>query len=109
MTATTCSTTIVPCNSKTGRLLLPVALHQNETNDPARFNGRGVVMVYSSDHKGQTWRRSRTTLKIPPRAANGLPEPSIVELKDGRLLMFLRTSIGHAVLLLLPRWRRHLE
>jgi sialidase-1 len=80
---------------KSGRLLLPVALHKNETADPASFNGRGVAMTYFSDDKGKTWRRSRTVLENPDREnRTGLQEPGIVVLKDGRLLMFIRTGMG---------------
>lgn len=79
---------------KSGRILLPVALHKNETPDPKRFNGRGVAMCYLSDNKGKTWRRSKTVLENPTPQAAGLQEPGVVELKDGRLLMFMRTGMG---------------
>lgn len=78
---------------KSGRLLLPVALHKNETDDPKRFNGRGIAMAYLSDDKGKTWRRSKSILENPA-SPNGFQEPGIVQLRDGRLLMFLRTSLG---------------
>jgi len=76
-----------------GRLLMPVALHRNETDDPKKFNGQGIVMVYLSDNKGKSWRRSASTLE-QPASRNGLQEPGLVELRDGRLLMFMRTSLG---------------
>lgn len=79
---------------KSGRLLLPVALHPNESDDPKRFNGRGQAMTYFSDDRGKSWRRSRSVLENPTGDRNGLQEPGLVELKDGRLLMFLRTSQG---------------
>ncbi len=78
-----------------GRWLMPVAYHHNETLDPRRFNGRGVAMTYISDDKGKTWRRSKTKLEHPdPANRTGLQEPGLVSLKDGRLLMFIRTSMG---------------
>lgn len=76
------------------RLILPVAYHHNETAEPTKFNGRGVAMCYLSDDQGKTWRRSKTTLENPTPSPAGLQEPGVVELKDGRLLMFLRTAMG---------------
>jgi predicted neuraminidase len=78
---------------KSGRILLPVALHRNETDDPKKFNGQGIAMAYMSDDKGKSWRRSKTVLENPG-SPNGFQEPGIVELKNGRLLMYLRTSQG---------------
>lgn len=31
---------------KSGRVLLPVALHRNKSEDPKQFNGQGVAMTY---------------------------------------------------------------
>ena len=51
--------------------------------------------VYTSDDEGKTWRRSLSELFISVRrAAYDLEEPSVVELKDGRLLMHLRNQTG---------------
>ncbi|MFN7922259.1 MAG: sialidase family protein [Bryobacteraceae bacterium] len=79
---------------KSGRIVLPVALHKNETNDPTKFNGRGVAMCYLSDDKGKTWRRSKGIVENPSPHPAGLQEPGVIELKDGRLLMYLRTGMG---------------
>ena len=79
---------------KSGRLVLPVALHRNPSNDPKQFNGRGIAMCYLSDNQGRTWRRSKSVLENTAASKNGLQEPGVVELKDGRLLMFIRTSMG---------------
>ncbi|MDP6154062.1 MAG: sialidase family protein, partial [Phycisphaeraceae bacterium] len=44
--------------------------------------------VYISDDEGKTWKRSLSELFISVnRAAWGLEEPIVVELRDGRLLM----------------------
>ena len=77
-----------------GRLVAPMAQHYGagwkEWDTRA-----GHVMCYLSDDSGRTWRRSRTTL-TPPTSARGKPvvlqEPGVVELKDGRLMMFIRTD-----------------
>ena len=79
---------------KSGRIILPVAFHKNETADPKKFNGRGVAMCYLSDDKGKTWRRSKTVLENPSPNPVGLQEPGVVDLKDGRLLMYMRTGMG---------------
>ncbi|MFN0169490.1 MAG: sialidase family protein [Bryobacteraceae bacterium] len=79
---------------KSGRIVLPVALHKNEIAAPTKFNSRGMAMCYLSDDKGKTWRRSRTVLENPDPNPTGLQEPGVVELKDGRLLMFIRTGMG---------------
>ncbi len=79
---------------KSGRILLPVALHKNETESTSRFNGRGVAMCYVSDNKGKSWRRSKTMLENPDPNPAGLQEPGLVLLKDGKLLMYLRTGMG---------------
>ncbi len=79
---------------RSGRILIPVALHRNESDDPKRFNNRGVALVYYSDDKGKSWRRSRSELQNPSASMNGLQEPGIVELKNRRLLMFMRTAMG---------------
>jgi sialidase-1 len=80
--------------TRKGRLLLPVALHRNESPEPAKFNSRGVAMCYLSDNRGKSWRRSKTVLENPSPHPAGLQEPGIVELKDGRLLMYMRTGMG---------------
>jgi Neuraminidase (sialidase) len=79
-----------------GRLVAPVALHHNSAGRQG-FNGYGHIMCYVSDNDGKTWRRSKTVLP-PPTTTTGkriqLQEPGVVELKDGKLLMFIRTDAG---------------
>lgn len=78
---------------RSGRLILPVAWHQGpgQARDTA-----GVVMCYLSDDSGKTWRRSKDSFK--GYAPNGhriiVQEPGVVELKDRRLMMFMRTNAG---------------
>ncbi len=68
---------------KNGRLVLPVAADS-------------VIMCYLSDDKGATWRRSRETFKGygPDGEQIIMQEPGVVELTDGRLMMFIRTNAG---------------
>ena len=51
--------------------------------------------VYVSDDAGKTWARSLSELFISVRrAAYDLEEPAVIQLKDGRLLMHLRSQTG---------------
>ena len=73
-----------------GRLLFPGApLATRGQNDPYHSSS---VCVYSDDD-GRTWSRSRTELELG--AVDGLQEPCVVERRDGSLMMFMRTSLGH--------------
>jgi hypothetical protein len=81
----------------TGRLIVPAALHTGfdpATKKVTRFVGQGVPLVYYSDDGGQTWRRDETP--IPPTSQRKLvlQEPGAVELKDGRVWMYMRTAHG---------------
>jgi sialidase-1 len=77
---------------RSGRLVLPVALHRAING---KFGSKGVVMTYLSDDAGKTWRRSETTLQDNQPDRAGFQEPGVVELKDGRILMFIRTTLGN--------------
>ena len=51
--------------------------------------------TYISDDEGETWKRSLSELFVSVnRAAWDLEEPTVVELRDGRLLMHLRAAQG---------------
>jgi hypothetical protein len=79
---------------QSGRLVLPVALHNQPGQEKPDWAGR--VMCYVSDDVGQTWRRSDSVLE--GRSAEGtrvtIQEPGVVELKDDQLMMFCRTNAG---------------
>lgn len=72
---------------KSGRLVVPVA----STADVQRED-RFVCSCMLSDDQGRTWHRSRDTLAYAKR---GAMEPEVIELKNGRLLMHVRTQLGH--------------
>ena len=78
---------------RSGRLILPVAWHQGpgQARDTA-----GIIMCYLSDDNGKTWRRSKDSFKgyAPDGKRITVQEPGVVELKDGRLMMFMRTNAG---------------
>ena len=54
--------------------------------------------VYYSDDEGRTWHRSRNEtfvlLDKGVKGAYAMGEPTVIELKDGRLLMLGRTNMG---------------
>jgi sialidase-1 len=55
-----------------------------------------VAHVWHSDDEGQTWKRNRSPAVFAPEQSRhrGAMEPCAVELKDGRILMFIRTQLG---------------
>ena len=75
-----------------GRLLFAVSLHGFDAND--KFDNMGVVMTYSSDDNGKTWRRGKSVLSVvaPSGKKYAAQEPGVVELKDGRILLWIRTN-----------------
>lgn len=79
---------------QSGRLVLPVCLHS--TPGQAKPDWAGTCMCYFSDDGGQTWRRSQTRLQghTPDGKRVTTQEPGVVELKDGRLMLFARTTAG---------------
>ncbi len=83
---------------KSGRLVLPVCLHT--VPGATRMDWQGTVMCYLSDDNGRTWRRSRTAQKGYGATGKRITtqEPGVVELKDGRVMMFIRTDSGYQYL-----------
>lgn len=101
-----------------GRLVLPI--REAKSFHPGIFetagaygtvNGRRIkveghghdpelewVFVYYSDDGGRTWDRSEFDVFIWKDDGHGgmwlTDEPNVAELKDGRLVMFLRTTLG---------------
>ena len=74
---------------KSGRILLPVWYTKNYD-----VSTRILSRVYYSDDEGETWKPSRTIVDIPASKARGADEPGVVELKDGRVMMWNRTELG---------------
>lgn len=75
----------------TGRLVVPCGHHVDNT--PTKHAAYAEAVCYLSDDQGRTWRRGGGT-KVSRDVISGLQEPGVVELSDGRLLMFCRTSAG---------------
>jgi predicted neuraminidase len=79
---------------RSGRLVLPVCLHA--VKGSTKMDWQGALMCYLSDDQGKTWRRSKTAQKGYDAAGKRITtqEPGVVELKDGRVMMFIRASGG---------------
>lgn len=74
---------------RSGRLILPVFFVKNIAVDHHILS-----RVYYSDDEGSLWTGSRTTIDAK-ESRIGAQEPGVVELGDGRLMLWVRTSTGH--------------
>ncbi len=71
-----------------GRLIVPAALHPSTDK---RFDEHGIPRVFISDDDGRTWRPDGTRVEPPPKRSVVLQEPGALELRDGRIWMWMRT------------------
>lgn len=97
----------------TGRLIAPGNLHRmmndvdfaalareeqgrnGSTMELARFDGRGIAYFFLSDDDGKTWREAECCCYPPSnKLKSGLQETGCIQLKNGVLLAFFRTSAG---------------
>ena len=69
-----------------GRLLCPVAWSAD-----VKTENHFVTFCYYSDDDGKTWHVSDNRVDLPQR---GAMEPEVLELKDGRVLMIVRTQMS---------------
>lgn len=73
----------------TGRIIVPVAWADNI----GRKGGMHFVcFCYYSDDGGKSWTKGTGSVDQPKR---GAMEPEVIELNDGKLLMIVRTQLGH--------------
>ncbi len=70
---------------RSGRLLMPVALH---TSPVGKWQEKGEIFCYYSDDDGKNW----TSTRIPDTTTILTQEPGVLELSNGRVLMFMRAS-----------------
>lgn len=73
---------------KSGRLIMAVALHRSEGE---KWTPKATLYSYYSDDNGLTWKSSEP---VPNNTDITTQEPGLIELKDGRLMMFIRASGG---------------
>ena len=74
-----------------GRLLVPIS--QEPYLKSGAFDA-GTVFFCFSDDGGSTWQRSATVLYPPPWLKRGFQEPGAIELADGRIMAWCRTTSG---------------
>jgi len=79
---------------KGGRLILPLAQHFGSGWE--KWTGYGKAVCYFSDDAGKSWKRSEPVpaAEISAGKPAMIQEPGVVELQDGRLMMFARTNGG---------------
>ena len=68
---------------RSGRILLPLV--------SVGASGAYEATVSYSDDGGETWCRSASDVALPMR---GVMEPHVAEIRDGRVLMVMRTQLG---------------
>ncbi len=71
-----------------GRILVPTSLHKKAGID---WSHKGELRCYYSDDDGATWLAGT---KVPTPDSVITQEPGLVQLKDGRIMMFIRASGG---------------
>ena len=80
-----------------GRLVIPAGFHmmfRKDSGAELAHDSRSIAKYFLSDDAGETWRESRDWWALPVRGGSGLQEPGVVELADGRLFSWCRTSVG---------------
>lgn len=74
---------------KNGRILMAVARHPNEAN--GKFSPIGQLWSYYSDDNGATWHSGE---EVENAKQVIFQEPGVVELKNGKIMMFIRAEGG---------------
>lgn len=88
----------------TGRIILPISYmtsrswsNRGEGFYAFTYTGKFETSVLYSDDAGDTWQSSSSVLKVPTPDITtilGAVEPVVLELKDGRVWMLIRTQMG---------------
>lgn len=73
---------------KDGRLMMAVALHNTPGGE---WRNQADLYAYISDDGGQTWTSSA---QVPNSTDIVTQEPGLIEMKDGRIMMYIRASGG---------------
>lgn len=77
---------------KNGRIIMAVAMH----NTPGgTLTSNGYLFSYYSDDNGRTW---QSGFEVPDTTKIITQEPGLIELKDGRIMMYIRASGGFQML-----------
>ncbi len=73
---------------KSGRMLMAVAMHRSVDG---KWQNKATLYSYFSDDSGATWKSGSA---VPNTTNIVTQEPGVVELKDGRIMMFIRSDSG---------------
>jgi len=83
---------------RNGRILMPVGYHRTRTVPGNRtqlgIDGRALFLTYYSDDGGRTWSEGSDCWTLPVRSRSGMQEPGVVELGNGHIYGWCRTSTG---------------
>lgn len=81
---------LVQLNS--GRIIAPVSTYQD-----IKEHSKWKSFIYYSDDNGKSWHKGISEVRFTERIKSrvGLQEPGIVELRDGTLMMYMRTGLGY--------------
>lgn len=71
-----------------GRLLMPVALHNTPDGE---WKNKADLYCCFSDDNGKTWTSGK---KVPNTTEVVTQEPGVIEMQDGRIMMYIRASGG---------------
>ncbi|MHC2067078.1 sialidase family protein [Bremerella sp. T1] len=77
-----------------GRLVAPLAQHIGP--GMPKWDIASQMLAYYSDDAGKTWKRSAVAPRPPKQNDRNIvtQEPGVVQLSDGRVMMFCRTNAG---------------
>jgi len=77
-----------------GRIIIPASrdVEFEAADGGIAWGSKITSLSIFSDDNGETWQRGESEVSAPKR---GAMEPHIVELEDGRLIMIVRTQMGH--------------
>lgn len=74
---------------RSGRILVPLAFTKDY-----RLNHHFLSRVYYTDDEGKTWRASKTVIDVK-QSSVGAEEPGVVQLGNGKVMLWVRTNTGH--------------
>lgn len=74
---------------RSGRILVPLAYTRDY-----RLSHRFRTRVYYSDNGGNSWKASKSVLDVQ-QSPVGAEEPGVVQLRNGKVMLWVRTSAGH--------------
>lgn len=79
-----------------GRIVLPMCVHAPDAKTGRTADWHGKLVCWFSDDDGLTWRRGSAPFATFDEKGRRVTtqEPGVVELKDGRVLMYARTAHG---------------